>query len=49
LTGASIADIAQALRTTWPTNSVDNHWRRSRVTCDLLHHPGEFPSQTWQN
>jgi site-specific recombinase XerC len=49
LTRACIEDIVQAVRTTWPTNSADNRWRRSRGTRDLLHHLGEFPGQSWQD
>jgi integrase len=48
LTRASIEDIAQAVRTSWPTKSADNRWRRSRGVRDLLQHLGEFPGGTWQ-
>lgn len=48
LTRASIEEIAQAVRTTWPTKSADNRWNRSRGARDLLHHLGQFPGETWQ-
>lgn len=48
LTRASIEDIAQAVRTSWPTKSADNRWRRSRGVRDLLQHLNEFPGETWQ-
>ncbi|MGH3527746.1 MAG: hypothetical protein ACRDS0_34310 [Pseudonocardiaceae bacterium] len=49
LTRAGIEKIAQAVRTSWPTNSADNRWRRSRGTRDLLHYLSELPGQTWQD
>jgi hypothetical protein len=49
LTRASIEEIAQAVRTTWPTKPADNRWRRSRGARDLLEHLSEFPGQTWQD
>lgn len=48
LTRATIEEIAQAVRTTWPTKSADNRWRRSRGARDLLQYLSEFPGQTWQ-
>lgn len=48
LTRASIEEIAQAVRTTWPTKSADNRWNRSRGARDLLHHLSQFPGETWQ-
>lgn len=48
LTRATPEEIAQAVRTTWPTKSADNRWRRSRGARDLLQHLSEFPGQTWQ-
>ncbi|CCH32913.1 hypothetical protein ABZ816_38805 [Actinosynnema sp. NPDC047251] len=48
LTRASIEDITQAVRTSWPTKSADNRWRRSRGTRDLLQHLSGFPGETWQ-
>ena len=47
LTRASIDEIAQAVRTTWPTKSADNRWNRSRGARDLLHHLSQFPGETW--
>ncbi len=48
LTRPSIEEIAQAVRTTWPTKSADNRWNRSRGARDLLHHLSQFPGETWQ-
>jgi integrase len=49
LARASIEEIARAVRTTWPTQSADNRWRRSRGTRDLLHHLSQFPGESWQD
>jgi len=49
LTRASIEEIAQAVRTTWPTKSADNRWNRSRGARDLLHHLSDYPGETWQD
>lgn len=48
LTRASVEEIAQAVRTTWPTKSADNRWNRSRGARDLLQHLSQFPGETWQ-
>lgn len=48
LTRASVEDVAAAIRATWPTNSADNRWRRSRGARDLLRHLEGFPGETWQ-
>ncbi|HEX9540971.1 MAG TPA: hypothetical protein VGA04_22630, partial [Streptosporangiaceae bacterium] len=48
LTRACTEEIAQAVRTTWPTKSADNRWNRSRGARDLLHHLSQFPGETWQ-
>ncbi len=48
LTRASVENVAAAIRTTWPTNSADNRWRRSRGARDLLGHLEGFPGETWQ-
>jgi site-specific recombinase XerD len=40
--------VAAAIRATWPTNSADNRWRRSRGAGDLLRHLEGFPGETWQ-
>ena len=49
MTRASVEEIAQAVRTTWPTKSTDNRWRRSRGARDLLQYLSEFPGETWQH
>jgi hypothetical protein len=46
---ASVEQIAQAVRTTWPTKSADNRWNRSRGARDLLHHLSDFPGKSWQD
>ncbi len=46
---APIEEIAQAVRTAWPTKSADNRWRRSRGTSDLLQYLSQFPGETWQD
>ncbi|MFG2721458.1 hypothetical protein ACGFW5_24665 [Streptomyces sp. NPDC048416] len=48
LTRASVEEIAQAVRTTWPTKSADNRWNRSRGAPDLLQHLSQFLGETWQ-
>ena len=49
LTRAFVEEIAQAVRTTWPTKSADNRWNRSRGARDLLCHLSDFPGETWQD
>jgi len=49
LTRASVEEIAQAVRVTWPTKSADNRWNRSRGARDLLRHLSGFPGHTWQD
>jgi hypothetical protein len=49
LARASIEEIAQAVRTAWPTKSADNRWRRSSGARDLLHHLSQFPGESWQD
>lgn len=48
LSCASVDEIAAAIRATWPTNSADNRWRRSRGARDLLGHLEDFPGENWQ-
>ncbi|SHH63097.1 hypothetical protein [Streptomyces sp. 3214.6] len=45
LTRASVEEIAQAVRSTWPTKSADNRWNRSRGARDLLQHLSQFPGR----